>query len=199
MNKWLLYLLGGASIGVGALAIARWFAERDEWEAGVLEAGVLEAGNAVEENAVTTTALLSWPLTGRIASSYGTRVNPITGMPGQFHNGIDIAVPVGTVVRAPADGTVQRVWHDTSYGGGYSLILKHADGLATGFAHLSKWLVDEGQQVKRGDIIALSGGAKGHPGAGASTGAHLHLTVRKNGATVDPIGELEPLDSPNIA
>lgn len=195
MSKWALYLLGGASIGVGALAIARWFTERAEWEGSVTEPD----GTYEEENAVKTSALLSWPVSGRITSPYGTRVHPVTGQAGQFHNGIDIAVPVGTMVRAPADGTVVRVWDDATYGGGYSLVLKHdAGNLATGFAHLSKWLVAEGTKVVRGEAIALSGGAKGQPGAGVSTGAHLHLTVRKNGTTVDPIGELEPVAA-NIA
>lgn len=197
--KWPLYLLGGASVIGGVIALTKWFMDRDEWQGGVTE----PEGKREEEPAMATNSLLSWPLTGRIASPYGTRINPITGQPGQFHNGIDIGVAPGTTVRAPADGTVTRTWDDTTYGGGYSMVIAHDGplaGYATGYAHLSQWLVVAGQKVRRGEPIALSGGDKGRPGSGSSTGAHLHLTVRKNGVTVDPIGELEPLAgvSPNI-
>lgn len=199
MSKWPLYLLGGASAGLGTVLLTKWFMERDAWQGGVLE----PEGSRDEEIAMTTTSMLSWPVRGSVRSPYGTRVNPITGQPGQFHNGIDIGIPAGTVIRAPADGTIQKVWEDLTYGGGYSMLMLHDAPLAmyaTGYAHLSQWLVTAGQKVKRGDPIALSGGVKGQPGAGSSTGAHLHLTVRKNGITVDPIGELEPVPgvSPSI-
>lgn len=90
------------------------------------------------------------------------------------HNGIDIAVPVGTPIRAIADGAVVVVGPSSGYG--YWVGINH--GLVNGnkvsseYGHLSKWVVNSGQKVKQGQIIAYSGNT------GYSQGPHLHLTIR---------------------
>lgn len=113
-----------------------------------------------------------WPVPGhtRITSPFGPRVHPVTGATGSFHNGIDIAAPTGTVVVAPLDGRVMQVYETAA--GGKQLIILHAHGLRTGYAHLSAWSVKVGDIVQRGQEVARVGNT------GASTGPHLHFTVR---------------------
>ena len=85
---------------------------------------------------------------------------------------------------------------DSKTYGGYCIV-KHNDGYASLYAHLSKLMVKKGDVVKAGDIIGLSGGVPGQPGAGASTGYHLHFEIRvpghldSNKFNIDPIAYLE--------
>lgn len=132
-----------------------------------------------------------WPvdLKHRISSGYGKRVHPVTCAV-SFHSGIDIACPQGSDVVSPCDGFVVAAWIDKQYGGGRSVIIESKDKrVRFGFAHLSSVSVENGASVRRGQVIALSGGARGTDGAGSSTGPHLHMTVRMNGARVDPVGD----------
>lgn len=99
---------------------------------------------------------------------------------GRLHAGVDLAAPVGTPIWAPADGVVTKPEPNPS-GYGDWLIITHADGLTTRYGHLSQINVGSGSQVSQGDVIALSGGAKGAPGAGSSTGPHLHWETRNPG------------------
>jgi murein DD-endopeptidase MepM/ murein hydrolase activator NlpD len=117
--------------------------------------------------------------TFRISSPFGARKAPTAGA-STFHNGIDIACPTGTAVLSVADGTVKKVWNDTTYGGGLSIQIEHAGGYTTGYAHLSQQGVKAGQTVVMGQQIALSGST------GRSTGPHLHLTLKYNGVAIDP-------------
>ncbi|HIE53973.1 MAG TPA: M23 family metallopeptidase [Chromatiaceae bacterium] len=118
-------------------------------------------------------AAFIWPLRGRLTSLFGPRVHPIFGTP-DFHTGIDFAVPEGTPVHAAA-GTV-------SFAGerGYGLLVEHR-GFSTYYAHLSRILVEAGQFVEQGQVIALSGNT------GLSTGPHLHFEIRRSGKPVDPL------------
>jgi murein DD-endopeptidase MepM/ murein hydrolase activator NlpD len=116
----------------------------------------------------------------RISSPFGYRIAPKAGA-STFHNGIDIACPAGTPVLSVADGTVDKVWNDTSAGGGLSIRIKHAEGYQTGYAHLSRQDVTAGQTVQKGQQIALSGNT------GNSTGAHLHFTLKYNGVAINPL------------
>ena len=119
------------------------------------------------------------PVKAKITSGFGYRTDPKTGKAGVFHNGIDLAVPVGTAIKAPMDGTVSLV--NSGGDGGNQVVIKHSNGYSTGYAHLSKQLVKKGDKVKRGNVIALSGNT------GKSTGPHLHFTMTDpSGAKVDP-------------
>jgi murein DD-endopeptidase len=114
---------------------------------------------------------------GRITSRYGYRKHPITGET-HFHNGIDIALPEGTAIKAPENGIIESVYYDNR--GGFQLILK-GQKYIYGFAHLKKILVKKGEAVTKGQIIAESGKS------GRVTGAHLHFTVRTlEGKLIDP-------------
>ena len=118
-----------------------------------------------------------------VTSWFGSRVDPITGAKGAFHNGIDIGAPKGTDILAAGDGVViQAGW----YGGyGNAVIINHGldkngNELWTLYGHASEVLVKKGQQVKKGDHIAEVGNT------GRSTGNHLHFTVYLNQEAVDP-------------
>ena len=129
-----------------------------------------------------------WPegYTVNARSPFGWRVHPITGRR-KFHHGIDVALPVGTPLTAPADGVVVKKGNGPS--GGVTLILKHEDNRHTVYYHLQKPShLAKGAKVKRGELIAYSGNT------GASTGPHLHFEVRKSarwGDTVDPVPYLQ--------
>jgi len=116
-------------------------------------------------------------------SPFGYRVSPITGGGGDFHRGEDLVASCGTGVRAAASGTVTFAGWDP-YGGGNRVVIDHGNGLETTYNHLSSSSVRVGQQVSRGDVVALSGTT------GASTGCHLHFEVMVNGDVVDPSGWL---------
>lgn len=100
------------------------------------------------------------------------------------HPGIDFSVPVGTPVHAAADGTVTVLGNNGDAGN--QLILDHAESYQTVYDHLSEFRVKVGQSVKVGAVIGLSGGAAGAPGAGNSTGPHLHFEIRLNGSVINP-------------
>jgi len=117
------------------------------------------------------------PLKGRITSKFGSRTHPITKEI-KFHNGIDIAAPVGTKVLAPDSGKIIKCWDHPK--GGICLAMLSNSGIRYGFAHLSMRLVKEGDKVTEGQLIAKSGNS------GASTGPHLHFTVQINGEWKDP-------------
>ncbi len=118
------------------------------------------------------------PLKGGLTSKFGYRRHPILGI-WAMHEGIDLVVDVGTPVYATGDGVVSYV----GYRGRYGLIVEidHGFGYVTLYAHLSKALVREGQKVKRGDKIALSGAT------GLVTAPHLHYEVWKDGIPQNPI------------
>lgn len=113
---------------------------------------------------------------------------------GFAHNAIDIPVDQGSTVRSVADGVVEKV---SDKGMGFnSIVVRHAGGYATLYGHVTTFLVSEGDEVRMGDPIALSGGMPGTPGAGnITTGPHLHLEVLKDGVHVDPLPLLPPRDT----
>jgi murein DD-endopeptidase MepM/ murein hydrolase activator NlpD len=119
------------------------------------------------------------PVPYHITSGYGLRFHPILGY-ARLHSGIDFAAPMGTPIRAAADGEV--VWASWRGGYGRCIILLHGDGVATLYAHCSDTVVRPGQQVKRGQWIGNTGST------GLSTGPHLHFEIRVNGHPVNPIG-----------
>lgn len=120
----------------------------------------------------------------------GTRVTGAFGeqRPDHTHAGIDLATPVGTKVAASADGVVSFVGQKGSYGN--LVIVKHADGYETRYAHLKGFGdIRAGQTVRQGAIVGVSGGERGGGGSGDSTGPHLHYEVRRDGVAIDPTGQ----------
>ncbi len=125
---------------------------------------------------VIGTGQLAWPVIGTV-SQYAS----------WFHPGaIDIAIDIGTPIKAAANGMVLETNHyNTGYGN--HVYLDNGSGLTTLYAHLTKTSVEKGQNVQTGDLIGLSGST------GRSTGPHLHFEVRRNGAPVDPMSLLKTL------
>lgn len=101
------------------------------------------------------------------------------------HTGTDFRASVGTPIAAAAPGIVAVAHTGRSYGN--YVVIMHANGYSTLYAHLSRIMVSPEQFVERGQTIGLSGGARGAPGAGLSTGPHLHFEVRANGIPVNPL------------
>ncbi len=118
---------------------------------------------------------------GRLSSGFGKRNAPKKGA-STFHKGIDWATPVGTAVMASNGGVVTRAGWGSGYG--YVIYIKHSDGRETRYGHLSKILVNVGQNVSQGQKIALSGNT------GVSTGAHIHFEILINGSQVNPLNYL---------
>ena len=117
-----------------------------------------------------------------ITSPFGERKNPVTGEQ-QYHNGIDLAGKVGTVVAAPASGKVTSVYSNEL--GGLQMTILHDNGFTTGYAHLSKYAVKLGDRVTQSQIIAYVGAT------GRVTGPHLHLSLKDTtGNFVNPVNYL---------
>jgi murein DD-endopeptidase MepM/ murein hydrolase activator NlpD len=119
-----------------------------------------------------------WPVNGRILSRFGDRQDPFSGE-GAFHTGVDISAITGTPVHAAADGIVYTAEYDGS-GYGKMVVIDHGNGVRTRYAHLSAFEVVAGQEVRRGQVVALSGNT------GRTTSAHLHFEVRMGGSAVNP-------------
>jgi murein DD-endopeptidase MepM/ murein hydrolase activator NlpD len=116
-----------------------------------------------------------WPVLGPVTSPFGWRW-------GRMHEGIDIAAPTGTPIRAAAAGTVIHA----GWLGGYGnlTVIDHGGGVATAYGHQSSLAAGSGASVAQGQVIGYIG-STGH-----STGPHLHFEVRVNGVPQDPLGYL---------
>ncbi|MDR3578885.1 MAG: M23 family metallopeptidase [Oryzomonas sp.] len=114
---------------------------------------------------------------GTITSGVGMRIDPIDGKL-RHHNGIDIAIPEGTPVKAVAPGVV--VYSGLRSGYGYTVLIEHDNGMITIYGHNSRLLVAQGQPVDTETTIALSGNT------GRSTGPHLHFEAWQAGVNVTP-------------
>lgn len=127
----------------------------------------------------------SWliPVPAKITSRFGNRTNPDNTK--EFHNGIDLAVPVGTPIKSPAPGIVVDRYFNSK--GGNQLVIKHDNGYKTGYAHLSSMSYSIGERVPQGTIIAYSGNT------GNTRGAHLHFTLKEpSGNYINPVGIVFP-------
>jgi murein DD-endopeptidase MepM/ murein hydrolase activator NlpD len=124
----------------------------------------------------TTSALPSfrWPVRGKVITSYGAKTN------GKANDGINVAVPEGTPVKAAEDGVVAYSGNELK-GYGNLILVRHSNGYVTAYAHASELLVRRGDTIKRGQIIAKSGqsGEVGSP--------QLHFEIRKGSSPVDPL------------
>jgi hypothetical protein len=122
-----------------------------------------------------------WPATGRISTLFGSQRIYANGAAGAYHSGIDIAVPQGTPVLAPADGVVTLASDHPFLLEGNLLLVAHGMGVESAFMHLSRIVVTPGQRVQRGQLIAYSGMT------GRVTGPHLHWSLRWWSAKIDPL------------
>jgi murein DD-endopeptidase MepM/ murein hydrolase activator NlpD len=119
-----------------------------------------------------------WPVSGRITSKFAYRIHPISGKR-QFHDGLDIANDSGTKIVAAGSGIVTY----SGWNGGYGrvIIISHGYGYKSVYAHNRKNLVEVGERVKKGQVIAELGNT------GRSTGPHLHFEVYYKGNKIDPL------------
>lgn len=138
------------------------------------------AGAAMKTNDLNRVLgkLFIYPTRGRLTSPFGMRHDPFTGL-WRFHNGVDLANRIGTPVVAAMSGTVAMVGINPTYG--RYIILRHADGFQTLYAHLSRVLVSRGRRISQNQVIGKMGTT------GYSTGSHLHFSIFKNGKPVDPL------------
>jgi murein DD-endopeptidase MepM/ murein hydrolase activator NlpD len=118
-----------------------------------------------------------WPSRGWVTSDYGVRRDPFDGQR-RMHEGLDIATRTGTPVIATAAGIVREVGSEPGYG--KLVVIDHGYGFSTAYGHNSRVMVQAGQRIKRGDLIAMAGST------GRSTGTHVHYEVRVNGVPVNP-------------
>jgi|GEM_PF-688450 len=114
---------------------------------------------------------------GRMTSVFGYRMHPITGEE-NIHTGLDIAADMGAPIHAAFFGTVAETGTGKDYGN--YIIMEHAGGLRTLYAHCAEVLAEEGMVIRAGDVIALVGST------GASTGPHVHIELRLNGVRCNP-------------
>ena len=122
-----------------------------------------------------------WPATGRISGLFGAQ-RVYNGEKGSFHSGIDLAVPQGTPIRAPADGVVLLAASGDPFTlEGHLLMIGHGMGLDSAFLHLSHIEVKTGDAVRQGQVIGESGMT------GRATGPHLHWALTWHGERIDPL------------
>ena len=121
-----------------------------------------------------------------VTSPFGPRDNSKHPGISANHRGIDFGTPVGTALTAIAPGVVSVVGNDPD-GYGSWIEVKHEDGTASRYGHLSQTNVSKGQEVKPGQVVARSGGKPGTTGAGSSTGPHVHFEIlNQKGVKIDP-------------
>jgi murein DD-endopeptidase MepM/ murein hydrolase activator NlpD len=115
-----------------------------------------------------------WPVRGRVVTGYGAKTN------GKSNDGINVAVPEGTPVKAAEDGVVAYSGNELK-GYGNLVLVRHSNGYVTAYAHASELMVKRGETIKRGQVIAKSGqsGEVGSP--------QLHFEIRKGSSPVDPL------------
>ena len=119
-----------------------------------------------------------WPVVGPISGVYGSQ-RYYNGVPGSPHYGVDIALPTGTPVHAPASGIVTLAEEDLFYSGG-TIILDHGYRLSSSFLHLSRVSVSVGDEISQGDVLGEIGSS------GRATGPHLDWRMSWRNERVDP-------------
>jgi murein DD-endopeptidase MepM/ murein hydrolase activator NlpD len=132
------------------------------------------SGDTAPRTAAGATSGFRWPVRGRIIAGFGPKPN------GQQNDGIDVAVPENTPIKAAEDGEVAYAGNELK-GYGNLVLVKHPNGYVTAYAHAKELLVKRGDRIKRGDVIAKSGQS------GNVDAPELHFEVRKGTAPVDPM------------
>lgn len=118
------------------------------------------------------------PTNGHITSQYGPRRSPFTRRV-KVHKGIDFSTPTGSYIYSTADGIIKSVKRSKTYG--LSIDVEHNERLVTRYAHLSRALVNQGEKICAGEVLALAGSS------GRSTGPHLHYEIIVDGKALDPL------------
>jgi len=142
------------------------------------ESALVKAARKLENPRTDYLSGWQWPVKGRISGVYGSQ-RILNGQPRRPHFGVDVAAPVGTLVRAPADGLVTLA-HPDMFFSGATLILDHGQRLSSSFLHLSEILVKEGDSIRQGDPIARVGAT------GRVTGPHLDWRMNFHQYQIDP-------------
>ncbi|MBI3989168.1 MAG: M23 family metallopeptidase [candidate division NC10 bacterium] len=142
-----------------------------------------------EKQSLLTSTPIIWPVKGWLTSGFGDRISPFSGRR-EMHEGLDIAVPTGTPVLAPAAGVVAFAGFLSGHGN--AVLIEHGHGFSSFYGHNSRVMVKAGYRVKRGQVIVYSGDT------GLSTGPHLHYGVRLNGQWVDPRSYIVEGDLPTL-
>jgi murein DD-endopeptidase MepM/ murein hydrolase activator NlpD len=142
--------------------------------ANVEEPAATEAPAAKPSEATGALPTFRWPVRGKVITSYGAKTN------GKANDGINLAVPEGTPVKAAEDGVVAYSGNELK-GYGNLVLVRHSNGYVTAYAHASELMVKRGDTIKRGQVIAKSGqsGEVGSP--------QLHFEIRKGSSPVDPL------------
>ena len=178
---------GGASTSVAAASAPAAPAPRNEPPVGSLAAAELphsarlaaavapdaEEGGAKAGEAGGSVPGFRWPVRGRVIAGFGPKPN------GLQNDGINLAVPEGTPVKAADDGVVAYAGNELK-GYGNLVLVRHSNGFVTAYAHASEIMVKRGDSVKRGQVIAKSGQT------GSVTSPQLHFEIRKGATPVDP-------------
>jgi murein DD-endopeptidase MepM/ murein hydrolase activator NlpD len=140
----------------------------------VEEKPAVEAASVKSSEATGALPTFRWPVRGKVITSYGAKTN------GKSNDGINLAVPEGTPVKAAEDGVVAYSGNELK-GYGNLVLVRHSNGYVTAYAHASELMVKRGDTIKRGQIIAKSGqsGEVGSP--------QLHFEIRKGSSPVDPL------------
>lgn len=144
-----------------------------------IERARIEAARATDHGGQGWRQHFRWPVAGRLSGHFGAQ-RIYRGTPGSFHSGADVAAPAGTPILAPADGTVILAARDAFTLEGHLLMLDHGMGLNSALLHCSALLVEEGQAVRQGDMVARVGMS------GRATGPHLHWSLKWHEARLDP-------------
>ncbi|OUS29489.1 peptidase [Gammaproteobacteria bacterium 45_16_T64] len=150
------------------------------------ETALVKSARRTQSNATSFLEPFSWPLKGPITGVYGSQ-RVYNGTPKRPHFGLDIAAPVGTLVKAPADATVTLAHQNMYYSGG-TLIMDHGYGISSTFIHLDEVLVNVGDKIKRGDNVAKVGSK------GRSTGPHLDWRINWFHVRLDPALVVPPME-----
>ena len=119
-----------------------------------------------------------WPVDGRLTEGFGIRQDPFSGEGQEFHKGVDISAPTGTPIHVTADGIVRFAGMESGYG--RLVVVDHGGGIETWYAHMSKYYVHTGQEVRRGELLGAVGTS------GRVTASHLHYEVHVNGQARNP-------------
>ena len=143
------------------------------------ELAQINAARAVDHDVAGWRQKFLWPVTGRRSGQFGAQ-RVYRGVPGSYHSGTDVAVPTGTVVRAPADGVVVLAADHPFTLEGNLVMIDHGMGLNSAFLHFSRIDVTLGQRVRQGDPIGRVGAT------GRATGPHMHWGMKWRDVRIDP-------------